>query len=712
MIKSIIYNSLNFITLFTIFTFLVLVISNGIYNKKTKYFLFLLIDCFLFTLFFTIENLSLDLNLAIVFAKLTFFTLSFFPVLFLLLTLQVVGQNKSKLIDSWFQYLLFIPSFFFIIMVLIKKYSLNITPVNDGYYIKIVSFSPFFVLFNFIYEIVSIIFLFYAIKENKENNLQIRELIFLFIGFVIPVIYMVIMAILQLAGLKNPYPFEIWFLLFSGLFLFYGVSRYGIILGTVFNKKIFSSSALMIAGINLSGEIFEANESFLKIFNLKRKEIIGKQLNDLSEKSKNFFDGFDYIFQYIDSIIKNEKTSKSESDSIFEVIDKIKNSTKYYELNINPIITKNVLFGHIFILNEVTLRKNAEDLLLKKQRLLEAIVKSLDELLTNSDLNQAIINALKKIGTETQVDRVYIFENYEDPFTGKIFTSQKFEWTNGIASPQIDNPELSNIEFEEFFPEMFMELSNNRQFSGLIKDFPQNLKAHFENQDIISILTVPIFVDNKFWGFIGLDECKDSRLWAYDEILTLKAAAEVIGDAITHRRMSDTIKQLAYYDIITGLPNRALFYERLKLSIEISKRNKKLLGIILMDFDKFKDINDTYGHDTGDELLKVFSERILKILRKTDTISRFGGDEFVLLLTDINFENDIKKILIKILDCFEKPFIVKNYSLIIKSSLGIAIYPKDGTKIVDLIKNADIAMYEAKKHGGNNYHYFSNILEV
>ena len=719
--KLLIFNILNLITVFTLFSFIILIIYNGLYlySKKSKYFLFLLIDCFLFSLFFTIENLIFDLNLAIIFAKLTYFALSFFPVLFLLLVFQVITHNKIiqhplflKITDSWAQIFLYIPSLFIIIMVLLNKYNLTVIKLGEGFYIKILCCSNLFIIFNYLYEITSIAFLFYAIKKNKEKNLRNKELIFLFIGFIIPLIYMIVIAILQLFGVEIYYPFELWFLLITGLFLFIGISRYGIILGNVFNKKIFTSSNLIISGVNLSNEIFEVNDSFLKLFHLERKEVIGKNLSELSKKSEILFEGFSQIFDYIQSFIANEKTAYNESESIFEVKDKINNTERYFELNINPVIIKKELFGHIFVLNDITLRKTTEDLLLKKQRLLEAVVKSLDELITNSNLDLAINNTLKKIGIETQVDRVYIFENFEDKFKNKIYSSQKFEWVNNGIKAQLNNPELKNIELAKFYPEMFLELSNNRQFFALIKNLPQPLKMHFEKQDIISILVVPIFVNNNFWGFIGLDDCEKERSWSYDEILTLKAAAEVIGDAIMHRRMSDTIKQLAYYDAITGLPNRVLFYERLKLSIELAKRNNKLLAVALMDFDKFKDINDTYGHDIGDDLLKAFSERIVNIIRKTDTIARFGGDEFVLLVTNINSGDNINKILEKVLNCFKEPFVIKNYTLKINSSIGIAIYPENGIEIVDLIKNADIAMYQAKKLKTGSYCYFSNIMEA
>lgn len=411
MIISYVFNTLNFITLFFVFALLILVINSGINNKKTLLFLMLLIDNFLCILFFTIENLSFHVDTSILFAKLTFLTLCFFPVFVLLLVLEVISQEKAKKPYSWLSCLFFLPSLFFIILVLLKKYTVSIMPIYNGYYVKIHALSTFFVLFNFAYEILSIILLYYFIKKKKTDDLKRKELYFLFIGLSFPVIYMVIIAGLQIAGFKINYPFEIWFMLVSGLFLYYGISRYGIILGNVFNKKIFNSSLLLIAGVNLSGEIIEANDSFLKIFNVKLKEIHGRQINYLSEKSQSNFNGFENIFKFIDTLRNNQAMSKSEANSIFEVFDKNEKCIKYFEINVNPIFVKNLLFGHIFLLNDITGRKVVENLLVRKQRLLEAVVKSISELLLNPDLNQAIINTLEKIGTETQVDRVYIFEN-------------------------------------------------------------------------------------------------------------------------------------------------------------------------------------------------------------------------------------------------------------------------------------------------------------
>ncbi|MDD5658507.1 MAG: diguanylate cyclase [Actinomycetota bacterium] len=705
------FNFINFLTLLSVFTLLVLMINNGVGNKKTKYFLALLIDNFLFILFFTIENQTYNIDAAIIFAKLTFIAVSLFPPLLILLIFQAVDQKQNKFINSRFSYILFLPSLFFIIMVLIKKYTLDIRPIENGYYIKIIIFSAYFLLYNFIYEIASIVLLIIAKIRNKANDLKKKELDFLIIGFSIPVVFMICKAILQWLGLKNNYPFEIWFSFFSSWFLYYGISRYGIIVGNIFNKKVFNLNSMLIIGVNLSGEVFEVNKSFLEFFGMERKEVYGKSVYGLHKRNNIYFNGFDKILRYINSFSKNEKIIKRKTNPVFEVEDINEKNVKYFEISVDPIFINNLLFGHIFILNDVTGRKTAENLLVRKQRLLEAIVKSIDELLSNSDLDSSIVKAFEHIGSEIKVDRVYIFENHADPLTGKVLTSRKFEWINSTTNAQISNPELVNIDFEVQLPEVFAELSNNRDFSGLVKDFPENLKQYFNKQNIVSVLLVPIFTEDKFWGYIGLDECQEeTRIWASDEILIMKAAAKVIMDAITHMRMSETIRQLAYYDIITGLPNRALLYDRLKLSIEVSKRNKKLIAIALMDFDKFKEINDTYGHHVGDDFLKAFSDRISGIIRKSDTVSRFGGDEFIFILTNLSLKQDVVKIVDKILKYSQKPFVVQGHHLKIQGSIGIAVYPIDGTKVTDLIKNADIAMYNAKKLGGNGYQFYSDIF--
>ena len=185
-----------------------------------------------------------------------------------------------------------------------------------------------------------------------------------------------------------------------------------------------------------------------------------------------------------------------------------------------------------------------------------------------------------------------------------------------------------------------------------------------------------------------------------------------ISEDITNKKqMEKTIKKLAYLDAITNLPNRNLFKDRFNLAVEQAKRRNKKIMITMIDFDKFKDINDKYGHDIGDKLLKNFAARVKKIVRKTDTFSRFGGDEFSMILNDFNSIADMEKSAQKIINAFQEPFKINDIDLKIKGSMGISIYPDDGLTQSELIKFADIAMYDSKNNGGNKYQFYFRLKE-
>ena len=169
---------------------------------------------------------------------------------------------------------------------------------------------------------------------------------------------------------------------------------------------------------------------------------------------------------------------------------------------------------------------------------------------------------------------------------------------------------------------------------------------------------------------------------------------------ITERELSEEkIQSMAYHDSLTGLPNRNLFSDRLGIALAQAERNQKKVGVAMLDLDKFKDVNDTLGHDVGDLLLKAATERLSAALRKGDTIARFGGDEFVLILPDLKTIENAIQVVQKIVDSFCKPFLIDTRQLIVTTSIGIAVYPNDGTDEAMLLKNADIAMYQAKQAG-------------
>lgn len=167
----------------------------------------------------------------------------------------------------------------------------------------------------------------------------------------------------------------------------------------------------------------------------------------------------------------------------------------------------------------------------------------------------------------------------------------------------------------------------------------------------------------------------------------------------------DELLRLAYYDTLTGVASRSLLIDNLEQAIRQSEMHSHNVALLFLDVDKFKDINDTLGHETGDELLKLLAKRLNNLIRGNDTLSRLGGDEFLIVLTEIDHIKQIAVITQKILDSLSEPFVVMHHNLFITASIGISIYPHNGTDAQTLMKNADIAMYRAKDLGKNNYQF-------
>ena len=183
-----------------------------------------------------------------------------------------------------------------------------------------------------------------------------------------------------------------------------------------------------------------------------------------------------------------------------------------------------------------------------------------------------------------------------------------------------------------------------------------------------------------------------------------------VGRDITEQvQAEEQLVYIATHDPLTGLPNRRLFNDRLSLELAHAQRNKQKLAVMLLDLDYFKDVNDTLGHSVGDQLLEVAGDRLMSFLRKSDTVARMGGDEFMLILPGIVREEDTTEIAQKILEAFRKPFVFDGYEINITTSIGTALYPEDGEDTDALMRNADIAMYRAKDQGRDNYQRYISL---
>jgi diguanylate cyclase (GGDEF)-like protein/PAS domain S-box-containing protein len=180
----------------------------------------------------------------------------------------------------------------------------------------------------------------------------------------------------------------------------------------------------------------------------------------------------------------------------------------------------------------------------------------------------------------------------------------------------------------------------------------------------------------------------------------------------TLRESEENLRLMAFHDMLTGLPNRQLFTDRLLPALENASREQDSVAVLFMDLDRFKNINDTLGHTVGDHLLKETAKRLTHSIRKQDTVARIGGDEFIILLDQINGHRDAVKVARKILKAFGPAFVIDGHKLHVSTSIGIALFPTDGDDVATLLKHADTALYRAKEAGRNNYQMYNKTMGI
>jgi diguanylate cyclase (GGDEF)-like protein len=176
------------------------------------------------------------------------------------------------------------------------------------------------------------------------------------------------------------------------------------------------------------------------------------------------------------------------------------------------------------------------------------------------------------------------------------------------------------------------------------------------------------------------------------------------------RSNEERLRHMAEHDALTNLPNRTLLNDRLQMALERSSRFGSVLAVMMIDLDRFKEVNDSLGHMAGDQLLCWVAERLLSLVRKTDTVARIGGDEFIVLLQDLHRREEAEPVASKIVAALSAPFEPGNRQVSISVSIGVCTYPEEGVHADDLLQNADVAMYRAKSRGRNAFSIFNPAM--
>lgn len=269
-------------------------------------------------------------------------------------------------------------------------------------------------------------------------------------------------------------------------------------------------------------------------------------------------------------------------------------------------------------------------------------------------------------------------------------------------------------------------VSVNRSFSEItgysaeevIGRNPNILSSGHQSRDFYEHMWADI-VETGSWQGEVWDRRKNGEV--YPEALTIIRVKNAEGVVINHlaifsdiseRRLAqERIQQLAHYDVLTGLPNRVLFNDRLEQAMIAAQRNHSKISLLFLDIDRFKQINDTLGHGVGDQLLQSVGQRLLECVREQDTVSRQGGDEFIVVLSDAGSEG-AELVADKIMQHITQPYIIEQHDLRVTASIGIAVYPDHAQDSESLIKYADVAMYQAKESGRNCFLHFDPAINA
>ena len=270
----------------------------------------------------------------------------------------------------------------------------------------------------------------------------------------------------------------------------------------------------------------------------------------------------------------------------------------------------------------------------------------------------------------------------------------------------IGTPSGHYIAFAIFLSTAFMMMASFNINRSHIK----TVQLTYNNRELITDLNSEIGIREK-----AQFELEENKRQLEDKI---KKRTQALIDTNTDlekviekkEKAEESLQYLAYHDELTGLPNRALLIDRINHSIDIANRNQQQIGIIFIDLDRFKSINDSLGHSIGDHLIKEVANRLLLTLRKEDTISRNGGDEFVVVIQRLINMNEAVGIAQKLIDNLTNIFEIDSHKIHIGASIGISLYPNDGSTALELLRNADTAMFSSKKAGGNRLQFYDESM--
>jgi diguanylate cyclase (GGDEF)-like protein/PAS domain S-box-containing protein len=398
---------------------------------------------------------------------------------------------------------------------------------------------------------------------------------------------------------------------------------------------------------NPSGQISFVNQAFCSMLGYSGEELIGKPFTDFihSEDCEMVMEKFAEGLAHPEAEYHVEFRAMHKDGHVV-----------WIHPSVSPIYSNNVLTSGMAICFDITERKRLEETLKKSE-----------------ERYRTILEEIRDNYFETDLDGNFTFVN--DSMCRTMGYSKE---------------ELLGMNYRTF--------ACKEDIDVIYRDF----NRVFRTGETMKGLSYK-FVDRN--GKIGFEELSVSAI--KDDTGKVVAFRGISRDVTERIRLEQELHEIATHDFLTGLPNRVLLNDRLNVALEDARRNKNKLAVLALDLDRFKVVNDTYGHTMGDKVLMAAGQRLMTLVRRSDTVARVGGDEFLVLLPKIGGAEDAVKVSKKILDAFRKPFAINGYKIRVTTSVGFAIYPDDGEDSDALMRNGDIAMYWVKEQGRDNYASYS-----
>ncbi len=463
-------------------------------------------------------------------------------------------------------------------------------------------------------------------------------------------------------------------------------------------RMLFQDAQDAILLINRDYRYVDGNNAALTLFGLTRHEELLSMRIGASSPENQFVQNFPNLKK--DELIKRLIDAAFEGNvQRFDWIDKRDGIYLYNDITLSrvEIAGENLIFC---IMRDVNSRKFIEHLLQGQNQLLQLIGSSED---LTSILKETCQFAEKtspqwRCGIQLLNDEQHCFKlsigNHFPEVLKQQLTEMPVSYGNGVWSEAVLDAVPVWVTDIQHAPSMQFvnQLESLKEFSAC-GAWPIMGK----NGQLLGTFT--LFVES-------------GAPLSSDDLSLISITTDIASIAIEGKRSEDKVMRLAHYDELTGLPNRFLYNQHLTKSLASSERNKSKSAVLFLDLDRFKNINDTFGHDEGDKVLANVSTRFKTCLRESDIIARVGGDEFILLVDQYSSPRDLADIADKLLVAAALPFEIRGQECQLSASIGIATFPDDGSDAQTLMKNADIAMYRAKNKGKDTYQFYAAEMNV